>query len=91
MKHAGVHKDLRQLSYELVKVRSYGRYDANGFHFPSTQFEARHPLCATTNTRVVTRAIDAEGRETNYYKIINNILEFIFFLLFVYFCSNILI
>jgi hypothetical protein len=26
----------------------------------------------------VTRAIDAEGRETNYYEIINNILKFDF-------------
>jgi hypothetical protein len=33
---------------------------------------------ATTNSGVVTRAIDAEGRETNYYVIINKILEFCF-------------
>jgi hypothetical protein len=33
---------------------------------------------ATTNSGVVTRAIDAEGRETNYYGIINKILEFCF-------------
>jgi hypothetical protein len=32
---------------------------------------------ATTNSGVVTRAIDAEGRETNYYSIINKILKFI--------------
>jgi hypothetical protein len=34
------------------------------------------PLAATTNSGVVTRAIDVEGRETNYYGIINKILEF---------------
>jgi hypothetical protein len=32
---------------------------------------------ATTNSGVVTRAIDAEGCETNYYSIINKILKFI--------------
>jgi hypothetical protein len=48
------------------------------FHFCSTQFEALRPLRATTNTRVVRRVIDAEGRETNYYGIMNNILEFNF-------------
>jgi hypothetical protein len=32
----------------------------------------------TTNSGVVMRAIDAEGRETNYYEIINKILEFSF-------------
>ena len=63
MKDANVHQDLQQLSYGLVKVRSYGRYDVNGFRFRSTQFEALRPLAATTNTEVVTRAIDAQGRE----------------------------
>jgi hypothetical protein len=32
----------------------------------------------TTNSGVVTRAIDTEGCETNYYGIINKILEFSF-------------
>jgi hypothetical protein len=31
---------------------------------------------ATTNSGVVMRAIDVEGHETNYYGIINKILEF---------------
>jgi hypothetical protein len=62
----------------LVKVRSYGCYDVNGFQFHSTTFEALHPLVATTNSGVVTRAIDAEGCETNYYGISNKILEFSF-------------
>jgi hypothetical protein len=73
-----VHPDLRQLAYRLVKVRSYGHYDVNGFRFRSTAFEALHPLPATTNSGVVTRAIDAEGHKTNYYGIINKILEFSF-------------
>jgi hypothetical protein len=62
----------------LVKVRSYGRYDINGFRFCSTAFEVLHPLAATTNSGVVMRAIDAEGHETNYYGIINKIIEFSF-------------
>jgi hypothetical protein len=69
---------LRQLAYGLVKVRSYGHYDVNGFRFCSTSFEALRPLAATTNSGVVMRAIDVEGRETNYYGIINKILEFSF-------------
>jgi hypothetical protein len=60
----------------LVKVRSYSRYDINGFEFHSTAFEALRPLAGTTNSGVVMRAIDAEGRETNCYGIINKILEF---------------
>jgi hypothetical protein len=34
---------------------------------------------ATTNSGVMMRANDAEGGETNYYGIINKILEFSFF------------
>jgi hypothetical protein len=62
----------------MVKVRSYGRYDVNGFWFRSTAFEGLHPLAATTNSWVVMRAIDDEGCKTNYYGIINKILEFSF-------------
>lgn len=73
-----VHVDLRQLSYGSVTAKSYGRYDVNGFRFRSTNFEASHPLAATTNTGVVTRAIDAQGHETKYYGIIKNIIEYSF-------------
>jgi hypothetical protein len=73
-----VHPDLRAPAYRLVKVRSYGRYDVNGFQFHSTVFEALHPLAATTNSEVVMRAIDVEGHQTNYYGINNKILEFSF-------------
>jgi hypothetical protein len=61
----------------LVKARSYGRYDINGFQFRSTAFEALHPLAATTNSGAVTRSINSEGCETKY-EIINKILEFSF-------------
>jgi hypothetical protein len=76
VKVVNVHLDLRQLAYGLVNVRIYDRYDVNGFRFRSTTFEALHPLATTTNSGVVTRAIDAEQRETNYYGIINKILKF---------------
>jgi hypothetical protein len=62
----------------LVKVRNYCRYDINGFQFHSTTFEALQPLAATTNSGVVMRAINAEGRETNCYGTIKKILEFSF-------------
>jgi hypothetical protein len=71
-----VHPDLRHLAYRLVKVRSYGHYNVNGFQFRSTTFEALRPLAVTTNSGVVMRAIDFEGRETNYYGIIKKIHEF---------------
>jgi hypothetical protein len=78
VKVVDVHLDLQQLAYGMVKVRSYGCCDVNDFLFCSTAFEALHPLVATTNNGVVMRAIDAEGRKTNYYKIIIKILEFSF-------------
>jgi hypothetical protein len=71
-----VHVDLRQLSYGSITMKSYGRYDVNGFHFRSTMFESSAPLAATTNTRLVTRVVDAQGHETKYYGIIKNIIEY---------------
>jgi hypothetical protein len=62
----------------LVNVRSYGHCDINGFRFHSMTFDALRPLAPTTNSGVVRRAIDADGCETNYYGIINKILEFSF-------------
>jgi hypothetical protein len=78
VKVVDVHPDLRQLAYGLVKVRSYGRYDVNGFRFHSITFEALRPLAVTINSGVVMRVIDVEGHKTNYYGIINKILEFSF-------------
>jgi hypothetical protein len=73
-----LHADLHQLSYESVTAKCYGWYDINGFCFRSPIFEASHPLVTTTNTRVVTRAIDVEGHESKYYEIIKNIIEYNF-------------
>ena len=61
-----------------ITVKSYGRYDINGFRFRSTKFEAVRPLAATVNTGVVVTTADAEGHESNYYGIIKDILEFTF-------------
>jgi hypothetical protein len=73
-----VHADQQQLLYGSIVAKSYGRYDVNGFHFRSTIFEASRPLAATTNTGVVTRAIDADNHESKYYGVIKNIIEYSF-------------
>jgi hypothetical protein len=75
---SSVHLDLHQLSYGYIIIRRYGQYDVNGFRFHSTIFEDARPLAATCNTRVVVRVIDDEGRETNYYGVIKDILELTF-------------
>jgi hypothetical protein len=75
---SNVHADLRQLLYESIIAKSYGRYDINEFHLCSTIFEASHPVVATANTGVVTRVVDAEGHESRYYRIIKNIIEYNF-------------
>ena len=71
-----IHPKLRKLSLGAVTVRRYGLYDVNGFHFRSTRFKDAHPLAATTNSRVVTRVVNDEGTVTNYYGVINDILEY---------------
>jgi hypothetical protein len=73
---SNVHADLRQLSYESIVPKSYGQYDINGFHFCSTIFEASRLLAATTNTGVVTRAVDTKRHKSKYYGIITNIIEY---------------
>jgi hypothetical protein len=45
------------------------------FRFHSTIFEASHPVAATTNTGVVTGAVDIEGHKSKYYRIIKNIID----------------
>jgi hypothetical protein len=77
-KVVNIHDDLRQLSYGSVIVRSYGRYDVNDFHFQSAPFEATRPRTATVNSGVVTRAINEQAQEINYYVIIQQIWEFSF-------------
>jgi hypothetical protein len=73
-----VHADLRQLSYGSIVIKSYGQYDSSRFCFRSIIFEASHPLAATTNTRIVTRAVDVDGHESKYYGVIKNIIKYMF-------------
>jgi hypothetical protein len=61
-----------------VTVRSYGRYDVSAFRFWSAPFEVVCPRAATVNSGVVTRAINEQGQKINYYRIIQQILEFSF-------------
>jgi hypothetical protein len=42
------------------------------------KLEANRPLAATTNNRLVTSSEDATGHVTDYYDIIQNIVEYMF-------------
>jgi hypothetical protein len=75
MKDSSVHDDLRQLSHGSTTARSYGCYDINGFRFRSTKFEAKNPHAATTNSGVVTTASASDGSITEYFGVIENIVE----------------
>jgi hypothetical protein len=70
--------DLRQLSIGSVTAKSYGCYDDNGYRFRSSIFESSHPMAATKNIGVVTRATDMEGHEACYYEKIKNIIKITF-------------
>jgi hypothetical protein len=56
----------------------YSRYDINGYHFWTTILEESRPLAATTNNRVVINGEDATGDITDYYVILQNIVEYTF-------------
>jgi hypothetical protein len=56
----------------------YSRYDINGYRFWTAKLEASHPLAAKTNNRLVTSGKDATGHVTNYYGILQNIVEYTF-------------
>jgi hypothetical protein len=66
------------LSLVVITVKRYGRYNVNGFRFHSTMFEDAHALTATTNFGVVNRVVDDQGKVTNYYVVINYIIEYKF-------------
>jgi hypothetical protein len=56
----------------------HGRYDINGYHFRTAKLEASHPLAATTNSGVVANGEDASGPATDYYDVLQKILEYMF-------------
>jgi hypothetical protein len=66
---------LRQLSHGQVKALEYSRYDINGYRFRTTKLEANRPLATTTNSGVVTSGEDATSHVTDYYSILQNIIE----------------
>jgi hypothetical protein len=75
MRDSSVHDDLRQLSHGSTTARSYGCYDINGFRYRSTKFEEKNPHAATTNSGVVTTASASDGSITEYFGVIQNIVE----------------
>jgi hypothetical protein len=78
MEDVNVSNDLRQLSHGQVKALEYNRYDINGYYFWTVKLEVSWPLTATTNSGVVTSGEDATGHVTDYYDILQNIVEYTF-------------
>jgi hypothetical protein len=56
----------------------YNRFDINGYRFRTVKLEASRPLAATTNNSLVTSGEDATSNVTDYYDILQNIIEYIF-------------
>jgi hypothetical protein len=78
MEDVSVSNDLRQLSHGQVKALEYSRYDINGYRFQTIKLEVSHPLAVTTNNGGVTSGEDATGYITDYYGILQNIVEYMF-------------
>jgi hypothetical protein len=56
----------------------YGRYDINRYHFWMVKLEASRPFVAITNSEVVASGEDISGPSTNYYAVIQKIIEYTF-------------
>ena len=78
MQDVNVSDDLRQLAHGQVKATEYTRYDINGYRFRTAKLEASRPLAATSNSGVVTSAADASGHVSDYYGILQKIIEYTF-------------
>jgi hypothetical protein len=78
MEDVNVSSDLRQLSLGQVKALEYSLYDINRYHFWMAKLEASCPLAATTNNWVATSGEDATGHITDYYSILQHIVEYTF-------------
>jgi hypothetical protein len=61
-----------------VKALEYGRYDINRYHFRMVKLETSRPFVATTNSEVVASGEDISGLATNYYGVIQKIIEYTF-------------
>jgi hypothetical protein len=78
MEDVNVSNDLRQLLHDQVKALEYSHYNINGYHFRTVKLEMSRPLIATANNRVVTSGEVVTGHVTNYYAILQNIVEYTF-------------
>jgi hypothetical protein len=56
----------------------YSCYDINGYRFWTVKLEVSRPLAATTNIGLVTSGKDATNHVTEYYNILQNIVEYTF-------------
>jgi hypothetical protein len=56
----------------------YSCYNINIYRFRTAKLEASYPLAATTNNRLVTSGEDVIGHVTDYYDILQNIVEYTF-------------
>jgi hypothetical protein len=61
-----------------VTTLEYGHYDINGYRFQTVKLEASRPLAATTNSGVVANGEDTSGLATDYYGILQKIIEYMF-------------
>jgi hypothetical protein len=78
MQDVNVSIDLRQLSLSQVKTLEYSHYDINGYCFWTAKLEASSPLTARTNSGLVTSGENATSHVTDYYVILQNIVEYTF-------------
>jgi hypothetical protein len=78
MEDVTISNDLRQLSHGQMKALEYSCYDSNGYHSRTVKLEASRPLAVTTNSGVVTSGEDATEHVTDYYDILQNIVEYTF-------------
>jgi hypothetical protein len=61
-----------------VKALEYSRYDINGYRIRTEKLEVSRLLTTTTNNKVVTSGKDSTSHVTNYYGILQNIVEYMF-------------
>jgi hypothetical protein len=78
MQDLNVSNDLRQLSLGQIKTLEYSRYDINRYHFWTAKLEVSPPLAGTTNSGLVTSGEYATDHITDYYSILQTIVEYTF-------------
>jgi hypothetical protein len=78
MHDGNISNNLRQLTHGQVKALEYDCYDINGYRLQMAKLEASRPLTATSNSGVVTSVEDASGLSTDYYVILQKIIEYTF-------------